>query len=255
MKNVLLTFDVEEFDLIKDQYSLSYKGLKEILKLINKYNLKCTFFVTANFAQKYPKIIKDISKKHEIGLHGLAHKDNYPALSQKESYKKLKKGKEKIEKIINKKIIGFRAPRFYPPSYEVLKKLKLKYDSSINPIYLPRYYNNFFKKRKLHKINDLVVIPISAIPVLRLPLAWIFFKNLGLIYSKLCTKLCLLDQKHITLIFHPWEFINLHKFNLPFLIKRRTGKKLIDLLENYILWCMRKNFKFLTIKDFIKNDL
>ncbi len=253
MKSILLSFDVEEFDLLKEKYTLSYTGLKKILKLLKKYKITATFFTTAAFAQKYSNLIKNISKKHEIGLHGLLHKDKYNLLPPEESYKRLKKAKQIIEKIINKKIIGFRAPRFCPPSYEILRKLKLKYDSSINPIYLPKYYNNFFKKRKLYKRNNLTILPISAIPILRLSLAWIFFKNLGLTYSKLCTKLCLLDQKHIILVFHPWEFVNLHKFNLPFLIKRCTGKKLINLLEIYVEWCLKKNFKFETISDYLKN--
>ncbi len=260
MKNLLLTFDVEEFSLPRVLYNLnlnkkeleiSYKGLNKLLKILNKYKAKATFFTTAFFAKSYPKLIKKLSKTHEVALHGLYHTDNYSVLSKQEAYKKIKEAKQILEKIINKKILGFRAPLFSPPNYDILKKLKFKYDSSLNPIFLPGNYNNFFKKRKIHKKQDVFVLPISATPLLRLPLSWIFFRNFGLIYAKICTKLCLLDQKYIMLLFHPWEFINLNHLKIGKLIKRNTGEKLIKMLDLYLEWCNKNNIKNSTIKDYL----
>lgn len=268
MGTILLTFDVEEFDLIrkyninleKSEYELSYQGLKEILKLLNKYRIKSTFFITASFAQKYPKLIKNISKEHEIGLHGLKHDDDYDSFPEKESYKRLKKAKQIIEKIINKKIFGFRAPRFFPPKNIILKKLKLKYDSSLLPTYIPMTptytlgkFKNLFKKRGVSFGNDIIEVPMSVIPILRLPFMWIVFRNMPLLYSKICTNLSLINTNIINLVFHSWDFINLNKLKLPFLIKNNTGKKALYLLEKYIKWCLKKNFKFNTINNYLKN--
>jgi len=59
MKYILLSFDLEEFDLprefnieINDEemYKISYEGCNNLLKILN---VKSTFFVTANFARKY----------------------------------------------------------------------------------------------------------------------------------------------------------------------------------------------------------
>lgn len=47
----------------------------EIIKLLNKYNAKATFFIVGENAQKSPKTVKHISKhNHEIGCHAYSHK-------------------------------------------------------------------------------------------------------------------------------------------------------------------------------------
>src|SRR3990167_9371348 len=181
MKKIALSFDVEEFDLPREfnsdiddeeMYQISYYGCK---KLLNLLDVPATFFVTANFAKKYPKLIKEISEKNEIGLHADEHKD-----------------KKEIEKIINKKIKGFRAPRFYPPDYKLLKKLGFEYDSSLNPCFIPGRYNNMFKKRKIHFNEGLKVIPASVYPVIRFPMTFLcfrFFNRFSLVYEKIGTVL------------------------------------------------------------------
>jgi peptidoglycan/xylan/chitin deacetylase (PgdA/CDA1 family) len=238
MKKIMLTFDVEEFDLpreygleIKDEemYKISFDGLKNLLKILN---VRSTFFVTANFAKKYPELIKGISEKHEIGLHGDEHKDNYLELNEEEVEKKLKKSKSEIEKITGKKIKGFRAPRLQFDKYRVLKKLEIEYDSSYIPSYMPGRYNNIFGTRKRFIKENVKVIPLSVIPVLRIPMAWYVFRNLGLKFGKFGTKL----NKEICLVFHPWEFTDLSKFNVLKLIKRNTGSKMLKMLKDYINW-------------------
>ena len=256
MKYILLSFDLEEFDLprefnieINDEemYKISYEGCNNLLKILN---VKSTFFVTANFARKYPKLIKKLSKKNEIGLHGDEHKDNYLKLSEEEVFIKLKKSKETIEKIISKKIKGFRAPRLQFDKYNVLKKLNFEYDSSYIPSYAPGRYNNLFGKRKIFIKDGIKVIPISVIPICRLPLAWYALRNSGLWYWKLGT----IFNEEICLDFHPWEFIDIRKYNIPFLFKRNTGKYLELKLENYIKWCLKKNYNFVTFSDYLSQN-
>ncbi len=50
-----------EFEL-----SSTFQYENSILELLNKHGISATFFTTANFAKNYPKLVKDISKKHEI---------------------------------------------------------------------------------------------------------------------------------------------------------------------------------------------
>ena len=257
MKSILLSFDIEEFDLpreynvnIENEFEISYEGTKKILDVLNKNNVKATFFVTTSFAEKYPKLIKKISEKHEIGLHGLKHSDNYN--KDEEAFNKLKKAKEIIETIIDKKIKGFRAPRYQHPDYKLINKLEILYDSSCNPTYIPGRYNNFFKTRKESLKENVKIIPLSVYPVLRLPLFWLFFRNLSLIYSKLGTRL---NKKFVCLVFHPWEFVDLKDFKIPFLIKRNTGNKLELKLDKYIKWCLKKNYTFKTMEDYLSKTL
>jgi len=161
-KVVLLSFDVEEFDLPiefninfpkEDQFDFSFEGLKKILEILDKHDVSTTFFVTAIFASKYSSIIREISRKHEIASHGLNHQ------IREYTKREVKESKEIIEKKIKKKINGFRAPRFHKIDFNSIYKLGFKYDSSICPTYLPKRYNNYFEKRKVFIwINILVQI-------------------------------------------------------------------------------------------------
>jgi peptidoglycan/xylan/chitin deacetylase (PgdA/CDA1 family) len=263
MKNskikVALTFDAEEFDipleygLVIDenlQHKISAEGLKKIIQLLKKHDIQATFFVTANFAIHHKKEIKAISKKHEIALHGYYHFDNYTSMSREKIEKRLKNAKQIIEKIINKKIIGFRAPRmqFKEENYDILKKIGLKYDSSLNPIFIPGRYNNIFKPRKPFIKKGIVSFPLAT-SLFCLPLFWIAFRNLGINYAKICTKLSNLNK--IVLIFHPWEFTDLSRFKIPFYFKRNAGKKILSMLDEYIAWCKNNKLEFVIMSRFV----
>lgn len=250
MKHLLLSFDLEELN--KDT-ALSSEGLIPLLNLLKKYKISCTFFTTWFFAKKHPELINKIIKNnHEIALHALNHNDDYSKLTCEEALKSLKLAKENLEKKFKIKIYGFRAPNMHPPSNEVLECLNLVYDSSLHPTFLPGHYNNFLKKRKPFRINNLIEIPVSVTPFFRAPFSWFWFRLFGLTYSKICTKLTLINSNYILLYFHPWEFSNNLKEKGIFSIN--SGKNLLNLLEGYICWCINRNLKPTSIISCIKND-
>lgn len=253
MKTLLLSFDIEEFDTLQEYqdapdneiYDISYRGTLEILKLLEKNNLRATFFTTASFVLKYKKLIKEISKNNEIALHGYYHKN------RNESLDELKKAKRELEKIMGKGVIGFRAPRLRKIPFSDLKEIGIKYDSSLHPTYIPGRYFNLFKKRKLFVENEIVEIPIS-VGLFRLPFFWIFFRNFPLRYSKICTIFC---GEYINILFHPWEFVELDNYKLPLSLKRNTGLKLFNKLDNYLKWCKKKEYKDFTFSEYLTKIL
>lgn len=51
--------------------------LEEMLQILAKHNVKCTFFVGGSWAAKYPEMLKAIADGgHEIGNHGYFHKEH-----------------------------------------------------------------------------------------------------------------------------------------------------------------------------------
>ncbi|MCK4647422.1 polysaccharide deacetylase family protein [Candidatus Pacearchaeota archaeon] len=255
MKHILLTFDLEEFDLPlefgqsisqKQMFEIPKQGLDNLLSLLDKYCISATFFTTATFAKKYPLLLKQISEKHEIACHGYEHSDSYS-----KDISKLKFAKNEIEKIIKKEITGFRAPRFEIKNIYLLSGLGFLYDSSIHPTFIPGRYMNLFKKRKAHKINNITEVPLSVLPILRLPIFWLAFKNLPLAYSKIFTQINFLSDNYTLLVFHPWEFADLSAINIPNYIKKKHGQELLDMLEKYIRFCKSRNYLFNTIEDFL----
>lgn len=253
MKSILLTFDLEEFDLPKEyslnitekeMYEISLEGLNKLLYILNQNKINATFFTTANFAIKYPEIIKEISKNHEIASHGYSHSISL-------TLENIKKAKEVKENIIKSEIKGFRAPRWDIKNLNIVSLAGFKYDSSTHPIYLPGRYNNLHQKRNIHKINNLIEIPASTI-FPNFSIFWLAFKNLPLIYSKIFTKINFLNSGYTMLVQHPWEFADIKNIKIPKHIKTPCGKNLIEKLENYIKFCKKNNYDFKTVEGFLK---
>jgi len=253
MKTILLTFDLEEFDLPKENkikieeekmYEISLDGLNNILNLLKKNNISSTFFTTANFALKYPEIIREMSKNYEIASHGYSH-------STKLNLENIRAAKEIKENIIKKEIKGFRAPKWRIKNLNIVNLAGFKYDSSTHPIYLPSKYNNLSQLRYIHKKNNLTEIPVSTL-FPNFSIFWLAFKNFPIYYSKIFTKINFLSSDYTMLIFHPWEFSNLEKIKIPKYIKTPCGKKLINKLEGYIRFCKENKYHFKTVGDFLE---
>ena len=255
MKKILLTFDVEEFDLPleynqeisqKEIFEIPKQGLTDALTLLDKFDIPATFFTTANFAKKFPSLIKNMSKNHEIACHGYEHSDSYI-----KDISKIQIAKQELEKIIKKKVLGFRAPRFAIKNISGLSEFGFKYDSSIHPTFIPGRYNNLSQNRKIHKINGLTEVPLSVLPITRLPIFWLAFRNFPLSYAKAFTQLNSSSGGHTMPFFHPWEFTDLSKFKIPTYIKRKTGQELLNKLKKYILFCEKKGYGFSSVGDYV----
>lgn len=66
----------ETFSLLFDTEQLGgvNYGLPRILQLLNKYDVKATFFVTNLMKKVYPSVVEEIQEQgHEVGLHGMWH--------------------------------------------------------------------------------------------------------------------------------------------------------------------------------------
>lgn len=99
-KKLAITFDASW----GDDYTL------EILDILDKYNVKSTFFLVGFWIDKYPEHVKDIyNRGHDVGNHSTNH-PYMTKLSDEEIVKELNITGDKIEKITNEKPILFRPP-------------------------------------------------------------------------------------------------------------------------------------------------
>ncbi len=253
---ILLSFDIEEFDMpfeygktisFEDQMSISIEGTSSILDLLEKHQVKATFFSTVIFAINAPEIIKRIVKDgHEIASHSYYHSDF--------KVEHLLESKDKLEEITNTKVIGFRMPRMQPVDEKEIYKAGYIYNSSINPTYLPGRYNNFSKPRTYFKQDGVWQIPASVSPIIRFPLFWLSFHNLPLWLYKIICNLTFLKDKYLNIYFHPWEFTNLKDFNrfgFPGYVSKNSGIQMYDRLDNLIVWMKKKNYNFQSTRDLI----
>lgn len=82
----------------------------KILEILDRYNVKTTFFLVGFWVDKYPDMVKKISDKgHEVENHSSSH-PHMSKLTKEQIQKELKTTGDKIEAITNKKPFLFRPP-------------------------------------------------------------------------------------------------------------------------------------------------
>ena len=109
---VLITFDVHSYQDSCKEVSI---WIDETVKVLENLSLKATFFIPAVFAGQISSRVRMLSGKgHEIGCHGLTHGagEEYNILPYEKQKAMLCEAKKRIEDIISKKVISFRAPAF-----------------------------------------------------------------------------------------------------------------------------------------------
>ncbi len=243
---IALTFDIER-DI--PNYLNTFFGVKigliKILKLLDNYTIKGTFFCTGKVAEQQPWAIQLIEKKgHEIACHSSNH-ERLSNLSYNECKKLISMNKKIIENECRRSdIIGFRTPYLKPPHFlfRILRDLGFKYDSSISTRKRIHYYNtNLYGIQEFH--------PLDIYTIFRLP------------FSSFLLRKWILKKKLSILYFHSWEAICtrsiIYHLNLPrkssFRIDRwiNTGDNFMIRINNFIKDAIAKKAEFITLNQLI----
>jgi peptidoglycan/xylan/chitin deacetylase (PgdA/CDA1 family) len=255
-KRILLTVDLEEFDLPLEfnqpieagrQLEVSSAGLTMMMQVIEKHQIPVTFFTTAFYAENNPVTVKGLAEAgHEVASH-LYYHSNY-------NEEHFTSSKRILEQITGKTVSGLRMPRMKKANPVLVREAGYQYDSSLNPTFIPGRYNHFFKPRRIfrEKGTDLIILPLSVSPIIRFPLFWLSFKNIPAgLYTSFCRQTLNWDG-YLHLYFHPWEFADLDEFNIPHYIRKISGYQLTDRLDN-LLRSLHDEASFSTVWEFIQD--
>ena len=254
---VLLSFDIEEFDMpfeyngtitFKDQISISQTGLKKILDILKKHEVKATFFSTVVFAENSRSLIETLlSEGHELASHTWFHSDF------KDSH--LKESKEKLEQMFSTQVTGLRMPRMMNVNKQKVEDAGYLYNSSVNPTFLPGRYNNLKISRTYFNEGNVIQIPASVSPNFRIPLFWLSFHNFPLVLYKRLASDTLKKDKYLNIYFHPWEFAEIKNpdYNLPEFTVRNSGNVMVQRFDEFIGWLKSKKCQFGTFQEFYKS--
>ncbi|RWY50090.1 polysaccharide deacetylase family protein [Mucilaginibacter gilvus] len=254
---ILLSFDIEEFDMpleygktisFDEQIAISIAGTEIILAMLQKQQVKATFFCTATFALAKPQLIKRmITEGHEVASHGYYHSAFEPA--------HLLSSKLVLEGITGQPITGYRMARMMPVDEAEIHKAGYLYNSSINPTWLPGRYNNLKVSRTVFWQSGVLQLPASVSPMLRLPLFWLALHNFPMwFYKYLCHKTYRAD-KYLNLYYHPWEFTDItdkQRFGFPGYVSKNSGEAMLRRMEDLIVSCKQKGLKFGTISAYLQ---
>jgi polysaccharide deacetylase family protein (PEP-CTERM system associated) len=266
-KTISITVDAEEWfhsewftveKVINKYYGGKYPKTdvvdctKSLIELFNRYNVRATFFVLGETAQRYPNLINLIKdNNHEIACHGYYHNKPYYDLS--EFKKDIKYYKSNIED----NMLGFRSPNFSISKgiLQIICEEGFSYDSSIVPcISIPGWYGNSDSPIQPYDINqkDYLIreFPIAVFPILRIPGGggW-FFRNIGYFWVKSVIKAVLNQTGHATIYLHPWEVSNINPVykEIPFYVFRNTGEKMLNRIEKIIKYF--NNINYISLSD------
>jgi hypothetical protein len=232
-----------------------------ILKILDKFGIKSTFFIVGELYDWYPESIKKIRDAgHEIGYHTHTHKlledKNLLATEIRKSEKFLKKFKP----------VGFRAPETFIRRchFDLLRKSKFKYDSSTyGPIDM------------VGIIDGIMEIPISSMKILRTANKLSFPRNIyvsmtngeipfgsGFFLSLFGTKISYFIKKinsknqPAVLFVHPWQIFNAPNYRIiekSFLFKIKQASYSMNRRDSFV--SLLKKHKFCRFEDLIESDL
>ncbi|UQX86962.1 polysaccharide deacetylase [Jatrophihabitans telluris] len=108
-------------------------GVPRLLALLDRHQIRSTFFVPGYTAERYPTVVRDIvAAGHEIAHHGYLH-EQPTGLTVAEEAEALDRGLDALERVAGIRPVGYRAPMWdlswHTP--ELLAARDFLYDSSL----------------------------------------------------------------------------------------------------------------------------
>lgn len=254
---ILLSFDTEEFDgprehgvdfSLEEGMKVSVVGTNRILDCLKENGVKATFFCTSNFAENAPEVLQRIlDEGHEIACHGCDHWQ--PQASD------VFRSKEIIEQLIGRTVNGYRQPRMFPVSDEDIEKAGYRYNSSLNPAFIPGRYMHLTAPRTWFMRGKVMQIPASVTPWIRFPLFWLSLHNLPESLYHMMVRRVLNHDGYFVTYFHPWEFFELKEhpeFKMPFIIRNHSGQQMLQRLDSLIKMLKKRQDEFVTYTEFVE---
>jgi peptidoglycan-N-acetylglucosamine deacetylase len=118
--------------LSQGQYG-NRQGVPRILEILEKFDVKASFFVPAVTALLYPDEQRRVAAEgHEIGIHGWIHERNseLPLAAERDLQMR---SSDVLEKVTGTRPVGIRTPSwdFSPNTLAITKEMGLLYDSSL----------------------------------------------------------------------------------------------------------------------------
>lgn len=128
-------------DRSRGQYAVS-EGLTRCLRVLDKHQIRSTFFIPGKVAETYPDAVQKISgKNHEIAYHGWEHEDSLD-MTEAEEKETMEKAEAVFENLLGKKPVGARGcwNMTYAFTPKLLRERGYKYSSVMKDCDYPWFY-------------------------------------------------------------------------------------------------------------------
>ncbi|MGC4128385.1 MAG: polysaccharide deacetylase [Bergeyella sp.] len=248
---ILLTFNIINSDFAtksgkeistEKRTEISVKNVNSILRILEIYDTKATFFVEISLCESLNPLIKKIvSKGHEISLY-----------NQNSSLADIKTAKAYTEETIEKSVRGIRQ-KDISISLEELKNSEFSYVSNIENA------NILFPLKKLQRDTEIKetlgmsIIPESISPYSRIPYNDFTFQMIPQeLYQNMVIETLKRDE-FVLIYLDSRQFTDFSEFpfQIPFYRKYNSGRKMEDKLETFLHWLNEKELAVSRMKDYI----
>jgi len=185
------------------------------LDLLDRFQIKATFFVLGWIADRQPQIVKEVARRgHEIASRGYFHR-SIREMTPAEFRDDLKRAREALNQAADTEILGYRAAkRWSDPSdlwgLDILAEEGYSYDSSVvpNPLSGKSASARRFAYKHSHNEHSIWELPISTVRIgpLLLPVGGNFIRQFPhTLIKKAVEGLHRHEQSPFVMYFHVWE--------------------------------------------------
>ena len=259
-------------------------SIPRFIKLFDHYGVKATFFVVGKDALVKEKkdMLKELVREgHELANHTMNHVFGLRNLSSEDKLKELEGAEEAIRKISGKLPAGFKAPGYDIDTamLKILNNKRYVYDSSMtaSPFYPAFIYINKLLSTKTMKSQhgaqlsfglarnrpyrcsadkvwkkgkeDIVEVPCSVMPVLRLPYHSSYSFLGGINYFNLGHMLMKKTRTPLNYSFHAIDLSD--DFRSRFSATQNIALKKKKFICNKILHKITKDYSISTTKELV----
>jgi peptidoglycan/xylan/chitin deacetylase (PgdA/CDA1 family) len=208
------------------------EGLPKLFQLLERLDVRATFFTTGEVAAKYPEAVRALlAGGHELACHGMTH-TAFTTLSRDEAQAEIRESTAILRDFSS--VTSFRAPYLkFPDAYlRLLEDEGFAVDSS-----QAKYKKAYYDSRRAGVRTTLRRIPASLTSsALRIP------RLLREAYVRAVSE-------PVVLFVHPWEFVDLTREKLRYDCRFRTGDIAIECVGDVLQGMKHRGARFRTIQE------
>ncbi|WP_126445806.1 XrtA system polysaccharide deacetylase [Sulfuricystis multivorans] len=227
MKTNALTIDVEDYFQVSafapyidrtewDQRECRIeRNVARILALLDRHNVKATFFTLGWIAERHPQVVREIiANGHELASHGYGH-ERANRLTPQAFADDVFRAKGILEDLSGQQVKGYRAPSFSIDAsnrawaFETLARAGHRYSSSVYPVRHDHY--GMPEAPRFSHVPDAGILEIPPTTVRAFLRNWPasgggYFRLLPYAISRrLIAHVNEIDGEPAVFYFHPWE--------------------------------------------------
>lgn len=247
---ILLTFNIinpdrvfENTGVLKSEelLEITIQNTKALLRTLESQEILATFFIEISLIPHLDKLVKKIiNDGHEISFYNIDS-----TIEQIELIKK------NTEDLIGKQIRGIRMKEA-AFDLSTIQSLRFTYVSLIEETALIFPFKRFERKAPYTEEHGLSILHDSISPYSQIPYNDFVFQMIPLSYYESMVIETIKKDEFVLVYLNSWQFTDFKKlqFEIPFYKKYRSGKKLQDKVDQFLIWMNENELASARIKDF-----